>query len=318
MKRLILLACVFLGLAAHAQTNEQRTLIVVVGAPGEEDYGPRFAEWGARWEKAGQAGGLKTILIGNGAGTNDTARLQQVLAEESREGRNELWLVLVGHGTFDGQEAKFNTRGPDVSANELAEWLKPVHRPIALINCASSSGPFLAKLAGKGRVVITATRSGYELNYTRFGQYISEAIADPAADLDKDGQTSLLEAYLSAASRVAEFYKKDGRLATEHSLIDDNGDGLGTPPDWFRGIRATKKAENGVSVDGLRAHQFHLIRGEMELKLPPEVRARRDALEVELASLRDLKAKLPEDEYYRRLEIMLFELARAYQSGEKK
>jgi hypothetical protein len=237
-----------------------------------------------------------------------------LLDGEPRESSDELWIVLIGHGTYDGREAKFNLRGPDLSATELAEWLKPFSRPLALIDCASSSAPFLTKLSAPGRVIVTATRSGFELNYARFGQYLSEAIGNPEADLDKDGQTSLLEAFIFASNRVAEFYKSQGRLATEHALIDDNGDGLGTPADWFRGIRAVKKAKEGATVDGLRAHQFHLVRSEFEQKLPPEVRARRNELELSIAKLRDQKPKMPEDDYYRELERLLLQIARLYEA----
>ena len=92
----------------------------------------------------------------------------------------------------------------------------------------------------QNRVVVTATRSGDEQNFARFGQYLAEAIADPRADLDKDGQVSLLEAFLTASSRVDEYYRTRSQLATEHALLDDNGDRLGTPADWFRGVRATE------------------------------------------------------------------------------
>ena len=104
--------------------------------------------------------------------------------------------MLIGHGTFDGREAKFNLRGPDVTDVELADWLLPFKRPVVVINCASASGPFINRLSGANRVVVTATKSGNEINFARFGQYIAEAIADPRADLDKDGQVSLLEAFL--------------------------------------------------------------------------------------------------------------------------
>ncbi len=135
--------------------------------------------------------------------------------------------------------------------------------------------------------------------------------------MDKDGQVSLLEAFLTAAHGVAEFYKTEGRLATEHPLIDDNGDGLGTPPDWFRGVRAIKKPAQGASLDGLRAHQFNLVRSDAERKLSPELRARRNDLEVSIEELRQAKADLDTDEYYKRLEVLLLELARIYEASEK-
>src|SRR5437899_457427 len=198
---------------------------------------------------------------------------------------------MIGHGSFDGKEARFNLRGPDVTATELALWLRPFRRPLAVIDTSSCSAPFLAKLSGTNRVVVTATRSGHEQNFTRFGQYLAEAIADPQSDLDKDGSVSLLEAFLTASHRTAEFYKTEGRLATEHALLDDNGDGLGTPADWFHGIRPVKRAKEGAGLDGLRAHQFHIFRSEQEKQLPASARARRDDLELAIAKLRDSREK---------------------------
>ncbi len=310
----ILLACSCL---VRAETTDKPTVFVVVGAPGEEEYGRQFAEAAAKWERVVSQAQAKLVAIGwKSAETNDLARLQAALEAEPKEGAGELWLVLIGHGTFDGKEAKFNVRGPDFTASELAEWLKPFKRPVAVVNCASASGPFLAKLSAPGRVVVTATRTGNELNFARFGGYFAEAIGGVEADLDKDGQVSLLEAYLVASSRVAEFYDTEGRLATEHALLDDNGDGLGTPPDWFRGVRAVKKAKDGASADGLRAHQFVLVRSEQERKLPPAVRAKRDGLELAIGKLRDQKPGMPEADYYKLLEPMLLDLARLYQSAK--
>jgi hypothetical protein len=300
-------------------SDDKPTVIVVVGAAGEEEFGKDFEKWAGFWKKASEQVGASHVVLGLGKTneTSDLARLMQTLSDQPRESPIELWLVLIGHGTFDGEEAKFNLRGPDLSATELAEGLKPFRRRIAVLDCASSSGPFINKLSAPGRVVVTATRSGYEQNYARFGQCLSEAIADPNADLDKDGQTSLLEAFLTASRRVAEFYETEGRLATEHALLDDNGDGLGTPADWFRGIRAVKKASDGSSLDGPRAHQFHLVRSEQDRKLTPDLRARRDTLEVAIAELRDSKGRMEEEKYYLQLEELLIELAKLYEPEAK-
>ena len=297
--------------------DERATVIVVVGAAGTEEFGKSFAAWAENWRKASEKGGAKYVAVGlDQTGTvDDLTLLQQVLAAEPKDSAAELWLVLIGHGTFDGKEAKFNLRGPDFSATDLAAWLKEFRRPLAVIDTSSGSGPFLTKLSAPGRVVITATRSGYEQNYARFGQYLSEAIANLEADLDKDGQTSLLEAYLSASRQVIEFYKAEGRLATEHALLDDNGDGLGTPADFFRGVRAVKKAKEGAALDGLRAQQFCLVRSQAERELPAPVRRLRDELELQVAALREGKARLAEDEYYRRLEILFVQMARLYETN---
>jgi len=223
--------------------------------------------------------------------------------------------VLIGHGTFDGKQAKFNLRGPDVSASALALWLRPFRRPLVVINTAAASAPFLNQLSASNRVIITATRSGHELNYARFGHYLALSLTDPQADLDKDGQVSLLEAFLAASHQTAEFYKMQGRLQTEHALLDDNGDGLGTPADWFHGLRAVKKPKDDAGLDGLLARQLCLVPAEFERALPPEQRARRDELERAVLMHREKKSKMAEEEYYQQLEKLLLELARLYEPG---
>ena len=337
MKPLLLLLLLSVGPLARGSDfpdsgDESPAVILVVGAAGEKGYGVIFTSWAKLWEAACRTAKAPLTTIGldqlgqtnqtnqveRANQTNDVDLLKAALDQQPKEGERERWIVLLGHGTFDGKEAKFNLRGPDLSATNLATWLEPFQRPLAVINTASASGPFLAKLSRPGRVIITATRSGYEQNYARFGQYFSAAISDLKADLDKDGQVSLLEAFLMAAHQVAEFYTTEGRLATEHALIDDNGDGLGTPADWFRGIRAVKKPAQGASLDGLRAHQFNLIRSEAERLLSPALRSRRNELELAVMQLRESKESMPVDEYYNQLEKLLLDLAHLYESAEKK
>ncbi len=304
--------------AVDTASASSQTVIVVVGSAGAPEYAPQFARWADLWKQACAKGNAEFVLIGLDLDedTTDRAKLQAVLAEKSQQTTAPLWLVLIGHGTFDGQTARFNVRGPDVSANDLAEWLKPMDRPIAVIDTTSASAPFVKELSAPGRVVITATKSGFEHNYARFGQYLSEAIANPQADLDKDGQTSLLEAYLTASHAVGAFYTAAGRLATEHALLDDNGDALGTPAEWFRGIRPVQKARDDASLDGYRAHQFHLVHSPTETAMPPELRAKRDRLELQIMELRDTKSRYSEAEYFSKLEPLVREIARIYEQAE--
>jgi hypothetical protein len=289
-------------------------VIVVVGAAGTPEYATQFAAWAKLWEQACNKSNATFTLVGldEPGISSDLTRIQQILADQSGETAAALWLVLIGHGTFDGRTAKFNLRGPDLSAKDLAEWLKPLHRPIAVIDTTSSSAPFLKELSSPGRIIITATKSGFEQNYARFGQYLAEAIIDPKADLDKDGQTSLLEAFLSASHAVGQFYAAAGRLATEHALLDDNGDGLGTPAEWFRGIRPVQRARDGAALDGYRAHQLHLLASPSEAALPPELRTKRDQLELQVMDLRDTRTKFSDDDYFSKLEPLLREIAQIY------
>jgi hypothetical protein len=310
-----MLAIFFLMSNTKAQTNEQRSMLLVIGAAGEAEYGEQFAASADLWKRAGTNGGFQISVIGEGGkGDDDRGLLLNALTNELQQSVEELWIVFIGHGTFDGRVAKFNLRGPDISADEVAAALKPCKRPLAVINCASASGPFINAISAPGRVVITATRSGYEENVTRFGNYLARDVADPAADLDKDGQTSLLEAFLMASRQTQDFYKDAGRLATEHALIDDNGDGLGTPADFFLGVRAVKKAANGKTVDGVRAHQMNLVRSANEQELSPTLRARRDEMEAQLSALRDRKSQMNEDDYYNQLEKILVGMAKLYET----
>ena len=304
---------------ASAFADERPAVLVVVGAPGSPEYASKFSKWADNWKSASEKGfaAYRAIGLEPESAVTDRDRLRTALAENSAPGSEPLWLVLIGHGTFDSREAKFNLRGPDVTDVELAEWLKPVKRPVAVLDCTSASGPFLNRLSAENRVVVVATRSGDEQNYARFGEFFSSAISDPTADLDKDGQVSLLEAYLTASSRVAEFYKSKAQLATEHPLLDDNGDKMGTPPDWFLGLRVTKRVKQGASADGTRARQFHLIPSDRERAMPIEAKRRRDLIEQKLAALREQKSKRPEAEYYAELDTLMVELATIYRDATK-
>jgi hypothetical protein len=310
LQKILTLAFLGCGFAIGAPSTNTATVVLVVGAAGEAEYAKDFAQQAQDWEKACRLGNAEVVSIGLSTNSeSDLELLKRQLTQAPTNDLTPLWIVLIGHGTYDGKEARFNLRGTDLSATQLAEWIKPFQRKVVLVDASSSSAPFLNKLTGTNRIIITATRSGNEHNYARFGQYLAQAIAEPKSDLDGDGATSLLEAFLSASAHVAEWYKTEGRLATEHPLIDDNGDGLGTPPDWFRGVRPVKKPNQG-SADGIRAQQLFLIMNPEELAMSPETRAKRDAIEIQVAQLRDKKATLPEAEYYQKLEGLLLELAR--------
>jgi hypothetical protein len=296
----------------HSSGRAATTVIVVVGAEGAPEYGRQFAKWADRWRQAARQASADYVEVGRSTdgGMNDHDRLQQILQEQAKEGADDLWLVLIGHGTSDNRAARFNLRGPDVSDAELGTMLSPFKRPLIVIDGSACSGPFINRLSGPDRVVITATRSGNEQNFARFGDYLSSALLDQTADYDRDGQVSLLEAFLAGSRRLAEFYRSESRLATEHPLLDDNGDGFGTPGDWFRGLRATKRARDGAMLDGHRAHQCVLLRSDREQRIPPAPRLERDRLELAVTELRDRKESIGDDEsYYKLLEDLLVRLA---------
>ena len=308
----------FLNLTAASEPAADQdmapVMVVALGAAGTEEYGEIFSAWAEKWRRAAEESGATYLEVGRELSDRpDKDLLHDLIATRDQLSPAPLWLIMIGHGTFDGKVAKFNLRGPDVSAEELATWCAGLQRPLIAIHSFSSSGPFLDALSGEQRVVITATRSGAELNYSRFGGYLADALNDLGADLDHDDQVSLLEAYLMASANVARFYEQESRLATEHALLEDNNDGKGTPADFFVGTRVARQAKEGVP-DGRVAHRFILAPSKHSAQLSAAEVAMRDALEAEIENLRDRKNELTESDYYRQLESVLIELAELYAS----
>jgi hypothetical protein len=224
-----------------------------------------------------------------------------------------LWLVFVGHGSFDGRTARMNLPGPDLSAPALREILEPWTAPLVFVHGGSASAPFLSALSGENRIVVTATESGSEVNYARFGLRFAEAVGNPEADIDQDGITSVLEAFVTASLRTQQFYEEAGRLATEHAMIDDNGDARGTPYDFFNGTRLVRRStEERISPDGGRARVVSLLPDPYAANWTAAQLEERDRLETELEAVRLRKEELDTDAYYRELEQVLRQLGELY------
>ena len=309
-------------------------VIVVVGAAGTENYRKMYSTWVGRWEQAAKQGGAVFHKLGDlmelsdqtiatpaakseDNSVSDKGQLRALCRKLSSQSQSPIWFILIGHGTWDNRDAKFNLKGPDLSAAELKEWLTPISAPLLIINCTSSSSPFLTQLSHKNRVIISATRSGAEQNLTRFGDHLSSAINDLKADLDKDHQISLLEAWLSASRKTAMWYQEQGRLPSEHSLLDDNGDAKGTSADWYQGLHLAQKSSPESLPDGKFAHQFCLVKSGREEDWTPLQLAKRKQLEEELDRLRNQKKTFSTEEYLDRLEKILVPLAELYDSRSK-
>jgi hypothetical protein len=306
--------------AGPAEFNGSGGIILVIGAAGTAEYGQQFAAWAAQWvEVAGQsATPLRQIGVDSEDGASDREQLQKMIESVVPHGNQPLWLVLIGHGTFARGVVKFNLRGPDVTASELAQWLDRLERPVVVVNCASASGPFINSLSSPRRIVVTATRSGEEQNYARFGEYFARAIASPDSDLDHDDEVSVHEAFLRASAEVRQFYEGESRIATEHALIDDNGDGKGTPATMFRGTRASGTAKDGSALDGPVASRITLAPRGGRLPFTDEELKQREEIEAELDALRTRKDELSEQAYDDQLEPLLIRLAKLYQAAEQR
>ena len=213
-----------------------------------------------------------------------------------------VFITLIGHGTFDGKAAKFNLRGPDMTPADYDALLEKLRtKQIVFVNTSSASGPFVEALSAPGRTIVTATRNGAEHFATLFGGYFVDALTSDAADADKNKRISVLEAFEYARAETARAYEREGFLATEHALLDDDGTKEGSQTPAMAG------------PDGKVAAVLSLgVAGDDGLPSDPKLRAlhleRRD-LERRIESLRLLKENMDPKRYTSELEKLATAIA---------
>lgn len=306
-----------------------RRVCLVVGAAGEVGYGEEFQKWASRIKIAmrdrdlltldGVADGLKASGEAIPKTEDSTTHREQILRwiRETPDEGLENWFVFLGHGTHEGKVTQLNLLGPDLSSKELAEALTGKKGRWVFVFCNSSSAPFMASIAGPNRVIVTATKSGSEQNFSRFGDSFSQALSDPNSDLDHDQMLSVLEVFLTASNGVAKYYEDRGLLATEQALLDDTGDGRGTPAVFYRGLRAVKGPTDKASLDGRLAKRI-VIGGESGVSYSADALDRREELEDALERLRSRKGEMNIDDYYLELERLFLQLAQLRSESAKR
>jgi len=314
--RYVLLLLLVLARPAAAQDTH---LLVITGVGGDDEHANQFHQWAtAIIDAAKERGGLtddtitylgdKPDLAPNrikARSTRDNVQKAFVDLATRAQAADQVFIILIGHGSFDGKVAAFNLAGPDLSAEDYAGLLsKVLAQRIVFVNTASSSGGFLAPLAGPGRTIVAATKTGGERNETRFAQFFVEAFKDNAADTDRNGRVSVNEAFEYAKTKVAATYSKGGYIQTEHAALDDGREGKLAGTLFLESDRA-KMAATAKIAD-------------------PELRALLDAqrvLENQVAALRLRKESMEPAEYERESEKLLTELAlktRAIRERENK
>jgi hypothetical protein len=285
--------------------------LTIAGLGGEPDYTQRFKMWADDIDGSlKKAGGESTVT------TLNAPQLEQIrtrfadLAKQAKPG-DALVVILIGHGTYDGREYKFNIPGADLTAKELATLLDrvPAQRQL-VVNTTSSSGGSIEDLRRVNRIVIAATKTGSEKNATNFARYFVEALRDPAADTDKNESISALEAFRFAQTKTTEFFDTQKRLATEHSVIEDTGKGSG---------ERTATTENG---EGKLAAAFTVVRlgANAAAARDPNKRPlldKKEQLEQAIEKLKFEKAAMPAQEYKRQLTQLLLDLARTQEALDK-
>jgi hypothetical protein len=303
----------------------ERYALVVTGASGGAPFDARYAAWRTSFtatlrDDFGYADDRLIVLSEDAADAarrstreNVRAALQAVARRLGKD--DQLLILLIGHGTAgDGDaDAKFNLVGPDLTAAEWSTLLMPVAARVVFVNASSASFEYLDRLAGRERIVVTATDASAQQFATVFPEYFVRAFArraaapgsaappDNDADLDRNGRVSLWEAFRAASAGVKAWFESQGRLATERPLLDDNGDGIGREAD-------------GPGSDGQLAGATYLqpeaaVSGGADPATAELLRRRAD-LQSRLDAHRAAKTTLPADQYERELEALVLELAR--------
>lgn len=301
-------SCVLLfGLGAAGSAHAQDVhLLVVTGVGGDEAHTANFRKWaGAVLDAAKKQGVLDANMAwyGEAAAAEKDPRVKDRSTRENvtkafgdlaqrAKPNDEIVVLLIGHGSFDGKTAAFNLPGPDLTAADYAALLDrfPTQR-VAFVNAASSSGPFVQALAGPARTIVAATRTGGERNETRFPEFFVEALSSEAADRDRNGRVSIQEAFDFTTARVKAAYEQGGHILTEHATIDDGSEGKLASAQYLAPERSrTAAAQNADPA----------LRALLEA---------RDALERQVNDLRLKKDQMDQDAYEKQLETLLTDLA---------
>jgi hypothetical protein len=297
------LCCLLLAaLPARAATY----VVTVAGLGGEPDYDQRFQGNAKDIDRLFKSEGDQFHAVTLSGADATRAKMTQALGQVASEAKSDddFVLILIGHGTFDGFEYKFNLVGPDISGDDIAELCDkiPAKRQL-IVNTTSASGGSVIPLQRAGRALIVATKSGTEKNATTFARYWAEALQDPTADTNKDDSISAMEAFVYASKKTSDFYDSQKRLATEHAEFEDTGKG-----------DAVREASTQTG-EGLLLSNFTLVRlgTEQAAATDPAKRAllaQKEQLEQKIDILKYQKAAMDENDYKQQLTEDLLELAK--------
>lgn len=286
--------------------------VTVAGLGGEPDYEQRFTATAKELDKVFRASNGAHVYTLTGAQAT-RARLTETIGAIAREAKPEddFVLTLIGHGSFDGVEYKFNLVGPDMSGAELSALCDRVpSRRQLVVNTTSASGGSVAALERSGRGVITATKTGTEKNATVFARYWAEALEDPTADVDKSESISAMEAFQYADRKTAAFYESQKRLATEHAVFEDTGRG--------EAVRAgAAQGREGALLSSLTVVRIGASQAAMNDPAKRELLAKKEELEQAIDALKYQKAAMDPADYKKQLTDALLQLATVQGELEK-
>ena len=288
------LLCLFCATPAFAQ---QTHLLVIAGVPGDEEHAVQFQKWATSFIDAAKKKDAVPDANITYLADKQSTKVGVERAFTDLTGRvkpnDAVVVLLLGHGSFNGTQAAFSMPGPDLTVEEWAKLLgKLAAQRVAFINTSSSSGAFLPAVAGPGRAVVTATKTGGERNETQFPEYFVAAFNDAAADSERNGHVSIGEAFEYAKTKVVDAFKQKGNLLTEHAVMDDGGEGKLAAAIFL----GTGRAESALAVD---------LSDPAMKKLVDE----KEAIDQQIAALKLKKNAIAEAQYDAQLEALLTDLA---------
>lgn len=267
-------------------------VVIAEGLGGDADYATDFA---AQVEQVASASATMTsddkIKVFQGDDVSRDAILAHLSALTGQADENDQFAIyLIGHGSYDDFNYKFNIAGPDLTDEDILGAMEalPGNNQL-LVNTSSASGAMKDQLASDSRLVVLATRSGVERHATRFGSYFAAALNDPAADLNKNQVISVQEAFGFAERQVVDYFERSDRLATEHAVLEgDRSDRFG-----ISRLREQRRASGDAALGALTADRDALNTQIDELRLSRDQMALEDyqsellGLMLELAATED-------------------------------
>jgi hypothetical protein len=303
-------------LVAPRMAHADAYFVTVAGLGGEPDYEERFTQQASDLDRifksAGATAHVFTLSGKDATRAHLTATLQTIAGQAKPE--DDFVLTLIGHGTDDGVQYKFNLVGPDISAETLAQLCSRIASKRQLIvNTTSASGGSVAVLAKKGRAVIAATKSGTEKNATVFGRYWVEALQDSQTDVNKNDSISALEAFQYATAKTAAFYESQKRLATEHAVFADTGTGAAAVRVASTGTGAGRMLSNLTLVRLGRSAE----RGVVGDPAKRGLLVKKEQLEQRIDTLKYQRAAMSPQDYKRQLTESLVALAKVQEELDK-
>jgi hypothetical protein len=307
MKSLLYMALALCSLSARAGVY----YVTVAGLGGEPDYDQRFTANARDLDKLYKESGSNAHVYTLTGSQATKAHLTETLASVARDAKPEddFVLMLIGHGSYDGADYKFNLVGPDITAAELAGLCDHIAaRRQLIVNTTSASGGSVAALEKPGRGVIAATKNGTEKNATVFARYWVEALQDPTADTDKSDSISAMEAFQYAQRKTAAFYESQKRLATEHPVFEDTG--------HSEPVRDPAKNE-GVMLASFSVLRIGAAQKAANDPAKQALLAQKENLEQKIDALKYQKAAMDPAEYKQQLTAALVALAQVQQELDK-